>query len=312
MLVAVVAILAIGAAFLVPRPGDGVRAVPPSTWSPVPQGVLTPVLIEPPSRAGALESPAPTSGRWRPRRPEAGLTAATDPEHLAIGTPWSPIQPPPATRPIGPTHVVVAGDNLWTIAQRHSAPLAAIMLWNDGVDPERLVAGQRILVPGGSKMRAAQRSAARKSAARKSSAPRPPAPNATKLSATRAPSPARSTGDHLWPLAIRGTISRAFSAAHPGLDIAAPAGTSVRAIAQGSVTWAGWKANGGGYVVVIRHPGGMRSTYNHNSKVLVEVGETVERGQTIAQVGSTGWSTGPHLDVRIEMGGRFVNPMDIY
>ena len=56
----------------------------------------------------------------------------------------------------------------------------------------------------------------------------------------------------------------------------------------------------------------MRSTYNHNSKVLVEVGETVERGQTIAQVGSTGWSTGPHLDVRIEMGGRFVNPMDIY
>lgn len=301
------AILAVGAAFLVPRPGDGVRAVPPSTWSPVPQGVLTPVLIEPPSRAGALESPAPTSGRWRPRRPEAGLTAATDPEHLAIGTPWSPVVPAPVTRPIGPTHVVVAGDNLWTIAQRHSTPLAAIMLWNDGVDPERLVAGQRILVPGGSKMRAAQLSAARTSIA-----PRPPAPNATKQTAARAPSPARSTGDHLWPLAIRGTISRAFSAAHPGLDIAAPTGTPVRAIAEGSVTWAGWKENGGGYVVVIRHPGGMRSTYNHNSKVLVEVGEAVERGQTIAQVGSTGWSTGPHLDVRIEMGGRFVNPMDIY
>ena len=78
------------------------------------------------------------------------------------------------------------------------------------------------------------------------------------------------------------------------------------------MTWAGWTANSGGYVVVIRHPGGMRSTYNHNSKVRVEVGEAVKRGQTIAQVGSTGWSTGPHLDVRIEMGGRFVNPMDIY
>ena len=126
------AILAVGAAFLVPRPGDGVRAVPPSTWSPVPQGVLTPVLIEPPSRAGALESPAPTSGRWRPNSPEAGLTAAAD-----------------ATPPIGPTHVVVAGDHLWTIAQRHSAPLAAILLWNDGVDPERLVSVRRILVPGG-------------------------------------------------------------------------------------------------------------------------------------------------------------------
>lgn len=303
------AILAVGAAFLVPRPGDGVRAVPPSTWSPVPQGVLTPVLIEPPSRAGALESPAPTSGRWRPRSPEAGLTAATDPEHLALGAPWSRVVPAPApvTRPIGPTHVVVAGDNLWMIAQRHSAPLAAIMRWNDAVDPERLVAGQRILVPGGSKMRAAQ-----KSAARTSIPPRSPARNATKQTAARAPSPSRSTGDHLWPLAIRGTISRGFSAAHPGLDIAAPTGTSVRAIAEGTVTWAGWKTNGGGYVVVIRHPGGMRSTYNHNSKVLVEVGEAVERGQTIAQVGSTGWSTGPHLDVRIEMGGRFVNPMDIY
>ena len=306
------AILAVGAAFLVPRPGDGVSAVPPTTWSPVPQGVLTPVLIEPPSRAGALESPAPTSGRWRPRSPEAGLTAATDPEHLAIGTPWSPVVPAPVTRPIGPTHVVVAGDNLWTIAQRHSTPLAAIMLWNDGVDPERLVAGQRILVPGGSKMRAAQLSAAQKSAARTSIAPRPLAPNATKQTAARAPSPSRSAGDHLWPLAIRGTISRGFSAAHPGLDIAAPTGTPVRAIAEGTVTWAGRKANGGGYVVVIRHPGGMRSTYNHNSKVLVEVGEMVKRGQTIAQVGSTGWSTGPHLDVRIEMGGRFVNPMDIY
>lgn len=306
------AILAVGAAFLVPRPGDGVRAVPPSTWSPVPQGVLTPVLIEPPSRAGALESSAPTSGRWGPRSPEAGLTAATDPEHLAIGTPWSPVVPAPVTRPIGPTHVVVAGDNLWTIAQRHSTPLAAIMLWNDGVDPERLVAGQRILVPGGSKMRAAQLSAARTSAARTSIAPRPLAPNATKQTAARAPSPSRSTGDHLWPLAIRGTISRGFSAAHPGLDIAAPTGTPVRAIAEGTVAWAGWKTNGGGYVVVIRHSGGMRSTYNHNSKVLVEVGEMVERGQTIAQVGSTGWSTGPHLDVRIEMGGRFVNPMDIY
>ncbi len=74
-------------------------------------------------------------------------------------------------------------------------------------------------------------------------------------------------------------------------------------------TWS--PANGGGYVVVIRHSGGMRSTCNHNSKVLVEVGEAVERGQTIALVGSTGWSTGPHLDVRIEI-GRFVNPMDIY
>ena len=286
--VALMVIPAIGAAFLVPRPGDGARAVPPSTWAPVAQGVLTPVLIEPTPRVGAFESSAPTSDQRSPRSLEAGLTAEAGETLRAIGTPGSPLAPAPSTPPSGPTHVVVAGDNLWTIARRHSAPLAAILPWNDGVDPDRLVTGQRILVPGGSKMRVARPFAGRSSAGRTSIA-------------------------HLWPLAIRGTISRGFSAAqHPGLDIAAPTGTPVRTIAEGTVTWAGWKGNGGGYVVVIRHAGGMRSTYNHNSQVLVEVGEAVERGQTIARVGSTGWSTGPHLDVRIEMGGRFVNPMDIY
>ena len=306
--VALMVIPAIGAAFLVPRPGDGTRAVPPSTWAPVAQGVLTPVLIEPTSRVGAFESSAPTSDQRSPRSLEAGLTAEAGEMRRAIGTPGSPVAPASSTPPSGPTHVVVAGDNLWTIARRHSAPLAAILPWNDGVDPARLVAGQRILVPGGSKMRVA-----RPSAGRTSIAPRPPVRNTPKPTAARAPSPSGSTGNHLWPLAIRGTISRGFSAAqHPGLDIAAPTGTPVRTIAEGTVTWAGWKGNGGGYVVVIRHAGGMRSTYNHNSKVLVEVGEAVERGQTIARVGSTGWSTGPHLDVRIEMGGRFINPMDIY
>jgi murein DD-endopeptidase MepM/ murein hydrolase activator NlpD len=86
----------------------------------------------------------------------------------------------------------------------------------------------------------------------------------------------------------------------------------VRAIAAGVVRWAGWKNNGGGYVVVIRHPGGMISTYNHNRSVRISVGQRVVRGQRIADVGSTGLSTGPHLDVRIQMGGRFVNPLALF
>lgn len=107
-------------------------------------------------------------------------------------------------------------------------------------------------------------------------------------------------------------ITTGFSAAHPGIDIAASMGTPVRAVAAGTVIWAGWKDNGGGYVVVIRHPDGMRSTYNHNSEIGVAVGAQVTRGQTIARVGSTGWSTGPHLDVRIEMDGQFVDPLDLF
>jgi len=78
------------------------------------------------------------------------------------------------------------------------------------------------------------------------------------------------------------------------------------------VVFAGWKDNGGGYVVVLRHRDGMRSTYNHNRSVTVAVGARVVAGQRIARLGSTGRSTGPHLDLRIEMGGRFVNPPGLY
>ena len=304
VLVTVVAALAVGAAFLVPRPGDGTRAVPPSTWSRVPQAVFGPLVTDVPSRAAAPSLPTVPSPGARRKDPEAALIAGAAAEQRANRT-----SEPPAVRaapkpPTGPTHVVAAGDNLWTIALRHSASLAAILRWNDGVDADRLVAGQRILVPGGSKMRAAPSPAVSRPAPAKVTRPRAPVPNAR--------APAAWTGEHVWPLAIRGTISRGFSAAHPGVDIAAPTGTPVRAVAAGTVIWAGWKDNGGGYVVVVRHPDGMRSTYNHNSTVVVEVGEDVDRGETVALVGATGWATGPHLDVRIEMGGRFVNPLELY
>jgi murein DD-endopeptidase MepM/ murein hydrolase activator NlpD len=221
--------------------------------------------------------------------------------------------------PSGPTHVVVAGDTLWTIARRHSASVAAIERWNTGIETYGLVSGQRILVPGGSSMPAAPSPAK----------PRPGkvvgsgAPQATTPRAI--PSPAGTTRNHVWPLAIRGVITQEFGCTgfpseppvgdcahfHQGIDIAAPMGTPVRAIAAGTVIWAGWKDNGGGNVVVIQHPDGMRSTYNHTSEIDVAVGARVSGGQTIARVGSTGWSTGPHLDVRIEMDGRFVDPLTV-
>lgn len=202
----------------------------------------------------------------------------------------------------GPTHVVASGDNLWTIARRHSAELPPILRWNEGVDPDRLVAGQRILVPGGSKMKPLPK-------------PTPVKPRTASVrpaAVDRPAAPRIEDGDHLWPLPIRGDLTRRFSSAHPGIDIAAPQGTRVRAIADGTVVWAGWKNNGGGYVVEIEHPSGMRSTYNHNSKLTVERGDRVAQGDTIALVGSTGNSTGPHLDLRIRMGGRLVDPLEVY
>lgn len=127
--------------------------------------------------------------------------------------------------------------------------------------------------------------------------------------ATREPTKARTPTVHVWPLPVRGLLTTRYSEAHPGIDLAAPAGTPVRAIAAGTVVWSGWKDTGGGYVVVIRHSDGMISTYNHNRRLLVRAGDAVRAGQQIAEVGSTGWSTGPHLDLRISMGGRLVNPL---
>lgn len=304
------ALIVVGVATLVPRPTDEARAVPPSTWTPIPEELLAPVRVETPPRPAALSPSRVASRRWRSRNPEVRLIApATADERAAAEerAARSARQALPAERtrpPKGVIHVVVPGDDLWTIALRHSASLAAILSWNDRADPDRLVAGQPILVPGGKEMRPAKPRTVARSASRAATTP----PSGTKPSGLRPPPTPRSGGDHLWPLAVRGVITRSYSAAHPGIDIAAPAGTPVRAIARGTVTWAGWKSNGGGFVVVLRHPDGMVSTYNHNSRVVVAVGDTVARGETIARVGATGWATGPHLDIRIEMGGRSVDP----
>ena len=195
-----------------------------------------------------------------------------------------------------PTEIVqvAPGDTLWGIAAWHRADVGQIARWNPRVDPRALRIGTRVLVPGGQKM------------------PPRPTPSMRGAMPTAVPSTRGASVRHRWPLPVKGMITTRFSSRHPGVDIAAPAGTPVRAIAAGTVTWAGWKNNGGGYVVVIRHADGMVSTYNHNRNVAVRRGQTVRASQRIAWVGATGRATGPHLDLRIEMGGRLVNPLRLY
>jgi LysM repeat protein len=225
--------------------------------------------------------------------PESTTPASTSPLTPATSPPPATTESPAATAPAGPSHVVRAGDSLWSIAAMHDVSLSTVVRWNPAANPASLRIGSTLLVPGGRAMTLPP-----------AATPRPdPTPRTL-------PRPRLRT--HRWPLAIRGTITTTFSSRHPGIDIAAPAGTSVRAIAAGVVAWAGWKDNGGGFVVVVRHPDGMVSTYNHNRRVLVAVGQRVLGGERIAEVGATGNATGPHLDVRIEMGGRYVNPLSLY
>lgn len=98
------------------------------------------------------------------------------------------------------------------------------------------------------------------------------------------------------------------SARHTGLDIATPWGTPVHAVAEGMVTFAGVR-HGYGNVVEIDHGNGYMTRYAHNSKLDVHPGEHVQVGDVIANAGSTGRSTGPHVHFEVWYNGRVVNPL---
>jgi murein DD-endopeptidase MepM/ murein hydrolase activator NlpD len=98
---------------------------------------------------------------------------------------------------------------------------------------------------------------------------------------------------------------------HLAIDYAAPTGTPVWAVADGHVVFAGRKG-GNGIQVLLRHRGGYETYYNHLSRVApgVRAGVRVDQKQVIGRVGSTGLSTGPHLDYRVSHNGTFVNPLN--
>lgn len=94
---------------------------------------------------------------------------------------------------------------------------------------------------------------------------------------------------------------------HQGIDIPAPYGHAVLAAAEGRVITAGW-VRGFGNTVMIDHGGGLVTIYGHNSSVIVSVGETVKKGQQVAKIGSTGYSTGNHCHFEVRINGRHTNP----
>lgn len=95
---------------------------------------------------------------------------------------------------------------------------------------------------------------------------------------------------------------------HKGVDIAAPQGTSVYAAAEGAVLRIGYDPAGYGNFVEMRHPNGMTTLYGHLSRVDVASGDRVAPGARIGLVGSTGYSTGPHLHFEVRRNGGQINP----
>lgn len=113
---------------------------------------------------------------------------------------------------------------------------------------------------------------------------------------------------------VSGIVTSRFGAAsairrssHTGLDLATSSGTPIKAAASGTVTFSGYKGSYGN-LMVITHENGVQTYYGHCSQLYLSAGATVSQGQTVAAVGSTGNSTGPHLHFEVRVNGTAYNP----
>ncbi len=217
----------------------------------------------------------------------------------SIIRPGDKLRIPPTT---GVMHTIKKGDTLKKLASSYGAKVEDIVAFNnldeDGTD---LVIGEKIMVPGGTKVQAVPvRSQYTTVQSRYTSAA--PAGSAQ----------APTTRGYVWPSAAR-TITQYYGWRHHGLDIAGPMGTAIYAAKGGTVVTSqcGWNSGYGCYVI-IDHGNGVRTLYGHNSRLLVSVGDKVVAGQTISLMGNTGkvyGVTGIHLHFEIRINGATVNPL---
>jgi len=211
---------------------------------------------------------------------------------------------PPVT---GLVVTVTAADTLDSLAQRYDVDSTDILVENKLDDPN-LVVGQVLVIPG----------AAGKGIPTPKPVSRPSNGSSGGGIISRGVShgPTTYTGGRLlWPVIGGGNyISQYFHYGHYAIDIAADYGSEVRAAAGGTVVFAGWKGNGGGYQVWISHGSNLYSTYNHMSAISVGYGQSVGAGQQVGRIGQSGDATGPHLHFEVWRGpvwngGTRVNPL---
>lgn len=196
----------------------------------------------------------------------------------------------------GIAHKVQKGDTVESIAKKYDSSSQAIVdfPFNTFTNDETfdLAIGQTVVVPDGVKPAEAVWS-----------------PVARVKQITPNAGTVVASGSFVWP--TQGIITQRFAWYHKGVDIANRAMPVVLAADAGKVFVAGWPDNSGyGNRVMIDHGNGYKTLYGHLSKVYVTVGQTVKRGDTIGQMGSTGRSTGPHLHFEVRTGSGFLNPLN--
>ncbi len=202
----------------------------------------------------------------------------------------------------GVVHTVARGDTILRVAQTYGAKSENIVAFNEleqnGVS---IKIGQQLIVPGGVRPQP-----------KPVSQPQGIASKPTSFDRVTAPPPSLEVPagiGYIWPSAAK-IITQYYGLRHNGLDIAGPVGTALYATKAGTVIISQCGYNGGyGCYIKLDHGGGVTSIYGHASQLLVSKGDSVAQGETIALMGSTGNSTGPHVHFEIRVNGKNQNPL---
>ena len=207
----------------------------------------------------------------------------------------APQLPSSVRRSQGIYHVVQPGENLFRIGKAYDVSVEELARVNGIRDASQIRAGQKIFIPGGARQLPVETITPAQTNSAPRSAPEPPD---SALESFIAP--------------LSGSINSIFGprngSFHDGVDIGAPEGTPIHAVAEGEVVYSN-QLRGYGNMVIVRHAGGIVSVYAHNQLNLVHEGQKVERGEVIAKVGSTGRVTGPHLHFEIRKNNAAQDPL---
>ena len=235
----------------------------------------------------------------------SGLLDTSDPRPPAPISELPPIDAP-ASAPAPPTNV---GESLLRTAQRYGLTIQELLRLNPGQETARVVSGQRYQVAQAAGLRPRVVLGLRPVGSGGLSWPDSP-----QFGGEANPQLPNDQSAWIWPTS--GQFSSGYGwrwgRMHNGIDIANSVGTQIVAARSGRVIFAGWDDGGYGFKIDIQHVDGSVSRYAHNSRLLVRVGDEVDQGAAISQMGSTGRSTGPHLHFEIRMPGRgALNPLQV-
>jgi len=311
-----------------PRPGrvsatEEVSALP----APRPAWEARPVAADAPAvePSSYLAQPGDTLSRIADRT-GAGLEAIA--RANALSPPYAVRAGQRLTIPGGRFHLVRPGQSGIAIARAYGVPWPRIVADNALAEPYVLRAGRRILIPevaDSARSRAAERAAAftldvdtiltgGEPALASNQAPAKPVATPARVLPTTAAvaPPARLTGGSFaWP--VDGRVVRRFGPGasgerNDGIKIAVPLSTPIRASADGVVAYAGDGIAALGGLVMVKHGGGWTSIYGHAARLLVQRGQSVKRGQTIALSGETGFADRPEVHFELRRGRTPVDP----